>query len=204
MTASPLARPEHSSPRTATPARERRIPGEAGLWVFILGDMTVFGVFFGTILVMRGQQPELFRASQHALHPALALINTVLLLAGSLLVIRGVARVRASSPVASHFFLATLVCALGFAAIKSIEYYLLVRDGHTPGTNDFFMFYFAFTGIHLAHLLIGAMLNAILAVVTRHPEASTGRIRLVEAGGCYWHMVDGLWLLLFPLLYLVR
>jgi nitric oxide reductase NorE protein len=172
--------------------------------VFILGDMVVFGLFFGTILVQRGQHPELFRAAQHDLHPILALANTVLLLVGSLLVVRGVARVRAGNPDAWRFFLATSVCALGFATIKSVEYYLLVRDGHTPGTNDFFTYYFAFTGIHLAHLLFGALLQAILAAVTRHPVASEGRIRFVEGAGCYWHMVDGLWLVLFPLLYLVR
>lgn len=204
MTTSTTVACENSDHRVAAPALQPRVPGEAGLWVFILGDMAIFALFFGTILVTRGQQPELFRASQHELHPLLALVNTLLLLTGSLLVVRGVARVRAGAAGASRFFGATVACAVGFAVIKVTEYYLLLQDGHTATTDDFFMYYFVFTGIHLVHLVIGAALLVALAVVTRRPEVSVGRIRVVEAVGCYWHMVDGLWLLLFPLLYLVR
>lgn len=182
----------------------RHLPGEEGLWVFILGDMLVFALFFGTIMVTRGQQPDVFASSQESLHPWLAMTNTLLLLIGSYLAARGVRRVRTGEGAASPFFWATLVCGLGFAAIKATEYVLLVEEGHTAGENDFFMYYFVFTGIHLAHLVIGVALMVTVALVCRVPSQAPGRIRLVECAGVYWHMVDLLWLVLFPLLYLVR
>lgn len=186
----------------------RQIPGEEGLWVFLLGDMLIFALFFGTIVVTRGQQPDVFRAAQHELHPWLGIVNTMLLLTGSILVVHGVRAVRNGTGRAAALFGGALVCGLGFAAVKVAEYTALVREGHTAGTNDFFMYYFVFTGIHLAHLVIGLVLLAVLVRVglsARPGEtASEGRMRLVECAGCYWHMVDLLWLVLFPLLYLVR
>lgn len=183
---------------------ERHLPGEAGLWVFILGDMVMFAVFFGVILVTRGQQPQVFHAGQQHLHVGLAVLNTILLLTGSWLVAQGMRSLRDSGRAAAPLFLGALGCALGFAAVKVVEYADLLSAGLTPATDDFFMYYFVFTGIHLAHLLIGAVLLTCMTVVARSPEISAGRQTFAECGGVYWHMVDMLWLVLFPLLYLVR
>lgn len=190
----------------APAAREpaTRMPGEEGLWVFILGDMCIFGLFFGTIMMTLAKQPALYAASQDHLHPALGILNTVLLLTGSLLVVRGMRRLGDGSPVAARLFAAAFACAVGFAAVKVTEYTLLVHAGFTGGTNDFFMYYFVFTGIHLAHLAIGAAVMLFLVRTTRLPELSERRLLAAECGGIYWHMVDLLWLVLFPLLYLVR
>jgi len=182
---------------------ERHLPGEAGLWVFILGDMVMFAVFFGVILVTRGQHPQVFRAGQQHLHVGLAVVNTILLLTGSWLVAKGM-RSLVLGGGSSRLFLGALGCAFGFAAVKVVEYADLVGAGLTPATNDFFMYYFVFTGIHLAHLLIGAVLLTCMTVVARRPEQSAGSRTFAECGGVYWHMVDMLWLVLFPLLYLVR
>jgi nitric oxide reductase NorE protein len=184
--------------------RETRVPGEEGLWVFILGDMTVFALFFGTIVVTRGQQTEVFRSSQHELHASLGIANTLLLLTGSLLVVRGMRALRAGTGRAPQLFAATLVCAIGFASVKATEYVLLVREGHTATDNDFFMYYFVFTGIHLAHLVIGAVIMVLLTLVARKPGLKPSQVSFAECGAVYWHMVDLLWLVLFPLLYLVR
>ena len=191
-------------PDPAGPADGRRIPGEEGLWVFILGDMAVFALFFGTILVTRGQDPSMFDAAQHHLHPWLGIVNPALLLTGSLFVVHGVRRLGDGTPASSRLFALTLVCALGFAAIKVAEYSLLVGEGHTGATNDFFMYYFVFTGIHLAHLVIGTVIVAFLVRVAARPEPTAGQRKFVECGAIYWHMVDLLWLVLFPLLYLIR
>lgn len=193
-----------NDPAPAASTRVKRIPGEEGLWVFLLGDMTIFAVFFATILYERGTDPVLFRDSQAVLHADYAVVNTCLLLLGSLLVVRGVQRVRDGAGGAPVLFALTVVCAVGFAVIKAYEYYTLVQDGYDPMTNEFFTYYFAFTGIHLFHLVIGALLLVWLSVSTRKVPATKGQVKLVEVGACYWHMVDGLWLLLFPLLYLVR
>jgi len=196
----------HAPAQADRPAR--RIPGEEGLWVFLLGDMGIFALFFGTVVVTRADQPDVFHAGQQTLHPWLGIANTLLLLTGSILVVYGVRAIRAATGAAGGFFAGALVCGLGFAAVKAVEYTLLVREGHTAGTDDFYMYYFVFTGIHLAHLAIGLVFLAFLIRVgLRSPAGelpSSARVRLVECGGCYWHMVDLLWLVLFPLLYLVR
>jgi nitric oxide reductase NorE protein len=183
---------------------DRRIPGEEGLWVFILGDMTIFALFFGTILVTRGDAPTTFAAAQQELHPALGIVNTALLLTGSLLVIHGLRRLGDGTALASRFFALTLICALGFALVKGAEYALLIDEGHTAGSSDFFRYYFVFTGVHLAHLVIGTVVLFFVARMARRPQVTPGQRKFAECGGIYWHMVDALWLVLFPLLYLIR
>lgn len=200
--ASSVAVPEDAGP----PAREvdRRAPGEEGLWVFILGDMAIFALFFGTILVTRGENPAVFASGQHELHPWLGVVNTGLLLTGSLFVIHGLRRLGDGSAAAGRLFALTIGCALGFAVVKAIEYALLIDGGMTPSTSDFFMYYFVFTGIHLAHLVIGAVVVLVLLRAARRPEVTPGQRKFAECGAIYWHMVDLLWLVLFPLLYLIR
>ncbi len=183
----------------------RRIPGEEGLWVFLLGDMAIFALFFGAILVLRGQHPALVAASQHVLHPQLGVLNTGLLLSGSLLVVLATRAIRASSPRAARLYAGAIACGLGFASVKVVEYTLLVHGGHTAQSNDFFMYYFVFTGIHLGHLVISlVLLSFLLARARKGAPLTKGQSVFVDCGGCYWHMVDLLWLALFPLLYLVR
>lgn len=189
----------------ATQAPARRIPGEEGLWVFILGDMVIFALFYGAILVLRGQHPDMFNASQHALHPELGLLNTGFLLTGSLLVVLATRAIRAGRAQASLLYAGAIASGLGFAVVKAVEYTGLIADGHTAQSNDFFMYYFVFTGIHLGHLVIGILLLTVLFARARKAgELTKGQNVFVDCGGCYWHMVDMLWLALFPLLYLVR
>ncbi len=186
-------------------AGARRIPGEEGLWVFLLGDMAIFALFFGAIVVLRGKHPGLVAASQHVLHPQLGLLNTGLLLTGSLLVVLATRAIRVCSPSAVRLYAGAIACGIGFAAVKAVEYTLLVHDGRTAQSNDFFMYYFVFTGIHLGHLVIGLVLLSFLVARARKGTPLTkGQSVFVDCGGCYWHMVDLLWLALFPLLYLVR
>lgn len=191
------------APTVAAPVR--RVPGEEGLWVFILGDMAIFALFFGAIVVLHGQHPAMVAASQHALHPALGILNTGLLLTGSLLVVLATRAIRAGDRRAAGLYGGAIACGLGFAAVKAVEYTGLVHAGHTAQSNDFFMYYFVFTGIHLGHLVIGLLLLSFLLARARRDGALTkGQSVFVDCGGCYWHMVDLLWLALFPLLYLVR
>ncbi|MCW2856611.1 MAG: cytochrome oxidase subunit [Marmoricola sp.] len=187
------------------PSPERRIPGEEGLWVFLLGDMAIFALFFGAIVVLHGQHPAMVIASQHALHPLLGLLNTGFLLTGSLFVVLATRAIRNGSSGAAGLYGGAIACGIGFAAVKAVEYASLIRDGHTAQSNDFFMYYFVFTGIHLGHLLIGLVLLTFLLTRARKAKPLTpGQRVFVDCGACYWHMVDLLWLALFPLLYLVR
>ena len=184
--------------------RQRHLPGEEGLWVFILGDLLMFGVFFGVLVVSRAKDVVVFAEAQAHLHVELGLLNTVFLLTGSWFVARGMQALKARSPRRTAWFVAALGTALAFATVKVVEYSLLISEGQTPADNDFFMYYFVFTGIHLAHLVIGAVFLTILVTIARRPQLTKGRFRLAECGAVYWHMVDMLWLVLFPLLYVVR
>ncbi|MCX2930006.1 cytochrome c oxidase subunit 3 [Mycobacterium sp. CVI_P3] len=186
-------------------ASERRIPGEEGIWVFVLGDMTVFALFFATFMYSRGRNPQSFASGHADLHVALGTVNTVLLLSSSLLVAIGVQRVLGGRHRdATRLFSGAAGCGAGFVAVKAIEWTELFRAGKGVGSGEYFSYYFVFTGIHLMHVLIGLAILARLVVLTRRPALTGKHQQLCETGGIFWHMVDLLWVVLFALFYLVR
>lgn len=167
--------------------------------------MTVFAAFFGTYVWARGQDPELFRSSQEHLAQSRAVINTLLLLTSSLCVAAAVKAVRrGSTDVARPLLVAALLGGAGFWVVKIVEYSELFGDHLSPATNDFFMYYFILTWLHLLHLLVGMAVLLFLWSLTGRAELTSRQVSYVEAGGCYWHMVDVIWIVLFPLLYLIR
>jgi len=187
------------------PPSQRRIPGEVGVWVFILGDMTVFALLFGVFVYYRGKQPTLFAHSQLDLHRSYGGINTLLLLTSSLAVITAVRAIRGGMRrLAPATIAAAFVCGCGFLVNKGLEWSDLLSHGHKPATNNFFMYFFVLTGIHAFHLLIGMGVLVTLFVFSRKPTLSKGQFTFVEGGACFWHMVDLLWIVLFALLYLMR
>jgi nitric oxide reductase NorE protein len=199
--------PDSGSPELSTAigcaVQEPRVPGEVGVWVLIFGDLAVFSVFFMTYLVDLVHQPALFASSQAQLSRTLGTANTLLLLTSSLCVSRGVsvARNRRTSA-AARAYCCAIGCAVGFVGLKAFEWHHVVANGHQPTTNRFFTYYFMLTGMHLMHVLIGTAVLVALAQTSR-AGLLDGRRALVESGACYWHLVDVLWLLMFPLLYLV-
>jgi nitric oxide reductase NorE protein len=191
------------------PAREekptRRIPGEAGMWVFIFGDMTMFALLFGVYVDARSKDPALFRHSQTILNPDFGAINTLLLLCSSILVVTAVRAMRAGAMrLAPPLVLGAMACGLGFCVTKYLEWGDHLRDGYKPATNAFWMYYYILTGLHFVHLLLGIGVLTFIYRQSRKPSPSARTLALVEGGACFWHMVDLLWIVLFPLLYLVR
>lgn len=186
--------------------RARKVPGEVGTWVFILGDMTVFAVLFATYLYYRAEDPGQFAAAQQELNQTFGAVNTLLLLLSSLLVVAAVRAVRRGSGdrIAPRLVAGAMACGLAFSALKIVEYQDKIADGHTPASEDFFLYYFVLTGMHWFHLLIGLGVLTALLVLTRKPALSDRQLSFVEGGACFWHMVDMLWIVLFPLLYFVR
>lgn len=183
----------------------RKIPGEEGIWVFVLGDMTVFALFFATFMYSRAKNPALFARDHGSLHVALGTINTVLLLSSSLLVVLGVQRVLGGRRDGVwRLFAGALGCGAGFIGVKAIEWTQLFAAHKGVGSGEYFSYYFMFTGIHLLHVIIGIVVLSRLIVVVRQPEFSAKQARLCETGGIFWHMVDLLWVVLFALFYLVR
>ncbi|MDT5074440.1 MAG: nitric oxide reductase NorE protein [Mycobacterium sp.] len=182
----------------------RRIPGETGTWVFLFGDMLVFGAFFATFMVERAKAPEVFDVSRKTLHLGVGLTNTLVLLTSSLLVVVALGALRSgASKIARSALLAALACGAIFVGLKVFEYHSLVTAGHGVGANHFYLYYFILTGVHLFHVCVGMAVLTVLLAATRPPELSATRLAVVEGGACFWHLVDLLWIVLFPLLYLV-
>jgi nitric oxide reductase NorE protein len=202
----PFSRPVGRAAPNALLRRSRsQLPGEVGVWVFIFGDLVVFTVFFVVFLYERGHDHEVFEASRKTLDLRLGAVNTILLLTGSLFVALGVqAARRQSSTLARRMLVLAMLCGTGFVANKALEYGSKIQAGHTPAQNDFYMYFFAFTAIHLVHLLVGLLVLGLMWRIAGKAATSARDIRNLEAGACYWHLVDVLWIVLFGLLYLVR
>jgi nitric oxide reductase NorE protein len=185
---------------------EKHIPGEAGIWVLLFGDMMVFTILFVVYLNRRGQNHELFAQSQDHLNRNAGAVNTLVLLCSSLLVVFAVHAVRSEQyrHLASKLMLGGFGVGSMFVVIKVYEYHEKVAAGITPSTNEFYMYYFVLTGLHLAHVIIGLGVLLALSRIARNPAPSKTHIAFMEGGGCFWHMVDLLWLVIFPLLFLVR
>jgi nitric oxide reductase NorE protein len=183
--------PTSTHPDLVPKGSAKRIPAEEGFWVLIFGDLTVFTAFFGTYLYSRARQPAIFRDSQRQLSQSLGLANTLLLLTGSLLVSMGVRAVRRGAPqLARPVFGGAILCAVGFVCLKALEWGQKLSHGSYPTTNNFFMYYFILTGLHLFHVLIG--IAALIYLYTQAGRGAVTRKRLVfiEAGALFWHMVD--------------
>lgn len=187
-------------------ATSKRIPGEAGAWIFILGDMCVFGIFFVVYLSERAKHLDVFAQSQETLNPNFGAINTVFLLVSSLFVVLAVRAMRIPTHrrLAAPLIAGAFVCGVSFVIVKFFEYHDKIAAGVTPQTNDFYMYYFVLTGLHLFHLICGLAVLIILWRFARKPRLSRQKWGFFEAGACFWHMVDLLWIVIFPLLFLVR
>ena len=185
-------------------ATARRVPGENGTWVFLFGDMLVFGTFFATFMVERAKAPDIFDASRKTLHTGVGLTNTLVLLTSSLCVVIAMGALRSGARhIARTAVLEAMVFGGIFVLLKVFEYQSLVTHGHGIGANHFYLYYFILTGVHLFHVCVGLAVLMFLLTQTRRHQLSDTRMAVVEGGACFWHLVDLLWVVLFPLLYLV-
>jgi nitric oxide reductase NorE protein len=176
-----------------------------GIWVFVLWDMCAFALFFGVFVLTRAQQPAVFEHGRRSLTLALGTINTLLLLTGSFMVVVGLRYVRRlRQRIGSRFFAIALFCGLCFVANKIIEYHGLIHAGHQPASNDFYLYFFLFTGVHLLHLTLGLGGLGFMIKTARKAAIRARDLRNLEALATYWHLIDLLWIVLFALLYLLR
>jgi nitric oxide reductase NorE protein len=154
-------------------------------------------------MVERTQQREVFLASQQHLSQNIGALNTLVLLASSLFMARGVLAARAGNhPRAIRLTTMAGACGVLFILIKVVEWTEEIRGGYTLPTNDFFAFYFVLTGVHLLHVLMGLIVVGIVLRELRTPTLR--RTSMVETGAVYWHMVDLIWVIVFALLYVMR
>ena len=173
------------------------LPGNPLIWVLILSEMLVFAAFFGMFAWLRAGDREVFDASQQLLDPIAGGINTMVLLTSGLFAALAVQAISHGNKRRCRQWLAA-TCALGvlFCVIKIVEYADKIGQGLSPETNTFFTFYYLLTGFHFAHVLFGLGLLALVAWRISHAN--------VETAAAFWHMVDLIWILLYPIIYLLR
>lgn len=181
------------------------LPGETGVWMFIIGDVLVFSLLFSVFVYDRSQEVALFVEQQQLLNQTLGLLNTVLLLTSSWLVALAVHGARAGQlPRARGCFVLAILCGIGFVVIKYFEWGEKIAANLTIETNNFFMYYYLMTGIHLMHMVIGIGVLIFLWQFVRDAKFDAQGVGVLESGACFWHLVDILWIALFALLYLMR
>lgn len=180
-------------------------PGDLVIWIFILAELGVFAAFFGAYAFTRMQHVELFNHYQQTLNRDAALINTFALITSSFFVVRALAAIRDDD---SRNCVRWLLAALGMGAlfllVKGFEYAHHFEQGVRLSSNTFYMFYLSLTFFHFMHVLMGMVILTAVAIKARRGGYSAAEHTGVETGASYWHMVDLVWLVLFPLVYVMR
>ena len=180
-------------------------PGDLAMWIFILAELAVFGVFFCAYAFTRMHNAELFDQFQATLDRDAALINTIALLTSSFFVVRAVAAIRDNESRSCARWLWAAVGMGGvFLVVKMSEYAEHIGHGIKLSTNTFYMFYLSLTFFHFMHVILGMVVLVAVALKARRGGYAADDHVGVETGGSYWHMVDMVWLVLFPLVYVMR
>jgi nitric oxide reductase NorE protein len=179
-------------------------PGTDGLWTFVFIDMTIFLMIFVTFMGERLGHVDIYTASQASLNPLFGFANTLLLLTSSWCVVRALdaAKTGDAGKVRRELGRAWMLGFI-FGLDKCVEYVFEIRRGVTPATNSFFSYYFFITVVHFAHVLAGMLFLGYCRSGARERVGSESYRTGLENVGLYWHMVDVLWIFIFPMLYLV-
>ena len=188
--------------------REWRLVGDGAWWVFLTAEFLTLCLFFVVFAVMRRDHLEEFRAAQELLSPHLALINSLVLITSGYAVARGVAAMRGanrstSSRHAAIWIFVAAALGLVFVVIKGSEYADKLGAGLTLSSGTFWFFYYFLTGFHFLHVLLGiGFLSWVGSRLVAEPHRP-GLLTQAESCAAFWHMLDLVWILLFPLLYLL-
>lgn len=187
-----------------------------GLWLFLVTEILLFGGFFCAFAIFRSWYFDSFVEAHHYLSKEMGSLNTVVLIFSSLTMALGVRAAQTNNKKMTVLFLViTLLCAATFMGVKYVEYSHKFHDGLLPGRyfsaegfktahgGIFFGIYFAMTGLHGIHVLIGMGLILWILIRAMKGEFSSRYYAPVEGVGLYWHLVDLIWIFVFPLIYLV-
>lgn len=180
-------------------------PGDLAIWIFILAELLVFAVLFLVYAFARRNNLELFDLHQLGLDRTAGLANTITLITSSYFVVRAVAAIREGrAQLCSGWLWAAFSLGALFLLIKGFEYQHHFSMGVTLRTNDFYLFYLSLTFFHFMHVIMGMVILAAVALKARRGGYSANEHTGVETGASYWHMVDLVWLILFPLVYVMH
>ena len=194
-----------------------------GMWLFLATEVLLFGGLFVGFGLMQARFPEEFREAHEHLQRPLGALNTVVLLFSSWTMVMGVLAARTNQrKKLVAFLLITILCAFVFLGVKYFEYSHKFEEGllpghfythvgdkiqingkPSPGYATFFSFYFMMTGLHGIHIVVGIALLLWMAIRGNRGEFSNAYYTPVDLVGLYWHLVDLIWIYLFPLYYLI-
>lgn len=183
----------------------RRLPGDLAMWFFILAELTVFAILILAFAVTQVLNPELFSESRAALDSSMGLALTLSLLTSGLFAALAVEQVRAAqSGRGSLSLVAALASACVYVVLKLNEYGHLSSMGLGIEHNTFFTLYWILTGFHFLHVLLGMVILGWMAMRCQRGLYTGSDCAGLESGVLYWHMVDMVWVLLFPLVYVLN
>jgi cytochrome c oxidase subunit 3 len=191
-----------------------------GMWIFLITEIMFFGGMFLAYTVYRNVYQHVFAVASSSLNATLGAANTCILLFSSFTMVMAVRAGQLGQQKAIVWFLIlTLLFGGAFLGVKAIEWKEKFEEHHIPGqaafhleglapseqghAQLFFSLYFAMTGLHAAHMVIGAGILLVLIVQARKGRFSADYYTPVDVSGLYWHFVDVIWIFLFPLLYLI-
>lgn len=188
--------------------------GKLGMWLFLFTEILLFGGLFLLYASYLHRYPAEFHAGGKQLDVVLGAANTVILITSSLTVALSITALRLGQVRRCLWLLGvTIACALGFLVNKFFEW--SAKFGHgvypgsehlrqlPPGENVFYALYFTMTGLHGLHVIIGGAVLAWTAAYIRTARVTPENFGLLENAGLYWHLVDLVWIFLFPLFYLI-
>jgi len=186
-----------------------------GMWLFLATEILLFGGLFVGFGMQQAKFPEAFKAAHHHLDWKLGALNTVVLLVSSFTMVIAVwASMTGRRKTLITNLVLTLACAGTFLVVKYFEYSHKIHDGLLPGKfynyaqgqpNEyiFFSFYFMMTGLHGIHVVLGMVAIGWILARSIKGDFGPGYYTPVDLVGLYWHLVDLIWIYLFPLLYLI-
>ena len=187
-----------------------------GMWLFLAQEILFFSAIFVAYAVFRGLHPEMFIDAHHHLSWKMGALNTVVLIFSSFTMVMSVRSAQVNQKNATFWYLfVTVFLAAIFMIVKAFEYQEKIAHGYLPSiwfTGEgiyetmhlFFGLYFTATGLHGLHVLVGMGLLIWLMIKTKKGHFSSEYFTPLENVGLYWHLVDLVWIFLFPLLYLIE
>ncbi|HEX9252419.1 MAG TPA: cytochrome c oxidase subunit 3 family protein [Ignavibacteriaceae bacterium] len=190
------------------------IGARMGMWLFLFTELILFGGMFILYSVYRYKYPEAFHLAAKELNTIVGTFNTAILLTSSLTMALSITAIQRKQKALSIFFqLITIVLALGFMINKYFEWTAKFHHGIYPGSETllakpsgeivFFGLYYVMTGLHGLHVIIGIVLIAVMMRFTSKEIITSDSYVKLESAGLYWHLVDIIWIFLFPLFYLI-
>jgi len=196
------------------PLHHDTVGAKLGMWLFLFTELILFGGLFLLYSAYLHRYPQEFAAAGREMHLVFGTINTVILISSSLLVAMAVTAIqRAQKRLVLGLLGGTILCALIFLFNKYLEWSAEIARGIYPdsprliagpaGESIFYSLYYLTAGLHGLHVLIGAILLTVVALRVRSGAIDAGNFILLENGALYWHLVDLIWIFIFPLYYLI-